>query len=277
MTAMSEVILAVVERPEAAARTLAAASRLAEIIKARRVVVLAIRIPPIATIMPTEEVLLPDAEIRIRAEEQARTAALKRVYEEWTTQAQPVRLATEWCEVEGRADEVVGDRGRRADYIVLKRPWQRTTGTERWAIHGALIDSDRPVLVVPPERPPAPFGRRVAIAWRDDPRTIKAVLAALRWLEQAESVVVLAGAREGRAEPRLPELLAEHGLRAELHVLAVTGQRVFGEALLDRAHALGADMLVLGAYVRQPVIGMLLGGVTRHMLTHADLPLLMRH
>ena len=274
---MSEVILAVVEQPEAAARTLAAASRLSSITKARRVVVLAIRIPPIATIMPTEEVLSRKDEIRIRAEEQARTAALKLVYDGWMAKVQSGELATEWCDVEGRADEVVGEWGRRADYVVLKRPWKRTTGTERWAIHGALFASDRPVLVVPPERSMASFGRRVAIAWRDDPRTVKAVLAALRWLENAERVVVLAGAREDRAQPRFPDLLADHGLSAEFHVLAVTGQRVFGEVLLARAHELGADMLVLGAYVRQPVIGLLLGGVTRYMLTHADLPLLMRH
>jgi len=55
------------------------------------------------------------------------------------------------------------------------------------------------------------------------------------------------------------------------------GPGPFGQALLDKARELGADMLVMGAYVHSPLREALLGGVTRHMLAHADLPVLMRH
>ena len=73
-----------------------------------------------------------------------------------------------------------------------------------------------------------------------------------------------------------PPILAEHGIVVELHTLPVrTGG--LGAALLARAHELGADMLVLGAYQHSPLREFLLGGVTRHMLTHADLPMLLRH
>jgi nucleotide-binding universal stress UspA family protein len=274
---MSGVILAVVERPAAAARTLAAAQRLAELTGATRINVLAIRIPPIATILPTEQVLTRQDEIRIRAEEQARADALKRIYDIWMPTTQSQGIVSEWSDMEARANEVVAECGRRADFIVLKRPWNRTPETERLAIHAALFDTERPVLVVPPELPPEPFGRRVAIAWRNDPRTIKAVLAALRCLAQAECVHVLAGVREGAPQPGFPDILAEHGLKAELHLLPIAEQRVLGETLLASAHDVGADMLVLGAYVHHPVVGLILGGVTRYMLTYADLPVLMRH
>ena len=50
-----------------------------------------------------------------------------------------------------------------------------------------------------------------------------------------------------RRRPGLPEILAEHGIAAKLHVLPVGTGRVRGE-LLTKAHALGADMLVMGAY-----------------------------
>ena len=36
-------------------------------------------------------------------------------------------------------------------------------------------------------------------------------------------------------------------------------------------------MLVMGAYAHSPFREALLGGVTRYMLAHADLPVLMRH
>ncbi len=173
--------------------------------------------------------------------------------------------------------EAVEEWGRRADYVVLKRPCHRTSEPERQAIHAALFATERPVLVVPPDVSPAPFGQNVAIAWRDDGRTIKAVLAALRCLRQAQTIHVLAGAREGASKPALPDILDEHGIAAELHVLPITGQSVFGEMLLAKAHELACDMLILGAYARHPMRSLILGGVTRHMLAHADLPVFMRH
>jgi nucleotide-binding universal stress UspA family protein len=102
------------------------------------------------------------------------------------------------------------------------------------------------------------------------------VLPALRCLGGAERVHVLAGVRQGAAEPALPQILIDHGLDAELHLLPI-GPGPFGRALLDKAHELGADMLVMGAYAHSPLREALLGGVTRYMLAHADLPLLMRH
>lgn len=273
---MSDVILTVLERPEAAARLLAGACRLAELTNARRILVLGIRIPPLATIMPTEEILSKKDESRIRSEEQARTAALKQKYDLWAAQLQGV--ATEWFDVEGRANEVVGEWGQRVDYVVLSQPFGHGHyGTERDAIHGALFETGRPVLAMPTAPATAPFGHCIAIAWRNDPRTLKAVLSCLRWLDRAERIHLLAGVREGDMRPEVPQILVEHGVEPEMHVVPITTQRVFGEVLLARAHELGADMLVLGAYVRQPLLGLILGGVTRYMLGHADIPLLMRH
>ena len=77
--------------------------------------------------------------------------------------------------------------------------------------------------------------------------------------------------------PHLPDIFDEHGIAAKLHVLPITGQQAFGETLLRTAHQLDADMLVMGAFARHPVRSLILGGVTRHMLAHADLPVLMRH
>jgi nucleotide-binding universal stress UspA family protein len=89
-------------------------------------------------------------------------------------------------------------------------------------------------------------------------------------------VHVLAGQRPGARPPALPEILSEHAIAARLHVLPV-GRGVFGGLLLAQAHALGADLLVMGAYTHNFWRELLLGGVTSHMMAHADLPVLMRH
>ncbi|MBV8578071.1 MAG: universal stress protein [Acetobacteraceae bacterium] len=272
---MPGVILTFIEHPEVADRALSAAARLAGLMGGARIEVLAIRVPPEATIMPTEEVLTRKYALQVRARGEARIAALKAAFDAWSAAVCGSGVSVEWCDVEGIAGAVVEQRGRRADFIVLKRPGRQDDLLDRQAIHAALFDTDRPVLVVPPEREHVPFGRKVAIAWRDDRFTIKAVLAGLRVLANAERVFVLAGAREDAPRPEVPPILAEHGIAAELHVLPI-GAGVFGQALLAKAREREADMLVLGAYVHR-ARSLILGGVTRHVLAEADMPVLMRH
>jgi nucleotide-binding universal stress UspA family protein len=274
---MPGVILAVVERPETADRILAAARILAGLTSAARINVLAIRTPPIATIQPTEQIMTPEYAAQVRSREQARVDAMRAMFEAWKPAADAGGIVTGWSDIEALAEVAVAEWGGRADFVVLARSWHGAPLPGRQAINGVLFDTDRPVLVVPPNAAPAPFGQRVAIAWREDNRTIRAVLSALRWLSRAERVFVLAGAREGAPPVRLPEVFVEHGVDAELHILPISSTRMFGEALLARAHELGADMLVMGAYVHQRMAGLILGGVTRHMLAHADIPVLMRH
>ena len=274
---MSGVILAVLGHPDAAEKVLAATAGFAKLTGAERINGLAIRVRPIDTIMPTEQVLKRKDELRIRAEQHHRADTLKAVFDIWEAASRRLGIAAEWFDIEGRAETVVAEWGRRADTVVLTRPRHGDPEPERQAIRAALFETDRPVLVVPPERPAAPCGRRVAIAWREDSRTVKAVLAALRWIGRAERIDVLAGAREGAQRPRLPDILEESAIRANLHLLPITAQRVFGELLLAKAHELAADMLVMGAFARKPIRSLILGGVTRHMLAHADLPLFMRH
>jgi nucleotide-binding universal stress UspA family protein len=274
---MSGVILAVPDRPEAAPGVLAAAAQLAELTRAARISVLLIRTPPSSTIMPTEEVLTPRAEARIRQQEAQRSDAVKQAYDAWALHAQATGLATTWDDIEALADRLVDEWGRRVDFIVLRRPVDHQRDQERRALHAALFDTGRPVLAVPPETRPSAFGRRIAIAWRDDPRTVKAVLSGLRCAARADEIHVLAGTRDPAAKPRLPAIFEEHGIVATLHVLPITGQQVFGASLLAEAHRLGADMLMMGAFARHPVRSVILGGVTRHMLSYADVPVLMRH
>jgi nucleotide-binding universal stress UspA family protein len=271
---MAGVVVAELDDPDAAPGVLAAAARLARLTQASHINVLAIRTPPLSTIT-TEQVLTPQVEERVRAGEHRRVDLLKATYDNWAATTVD-GTAIGWVDVEGLADLVMNEWGGRADFIVVKRPTERRPEQERRALRTALFDTGRPVLMVPFEPSLAVFGRRIAIAWRDDGRTIKAVLSALRLAGQAEEIHVLAGTRDTGSTPRLPEILEEHGIEATLHLLPVTGQQAFGEDLLVAAHRLGCDMLVMGAFARHPARSLILGGVTRYMLSNANLPVLMR-
>jgi nucleotide-binding universal stress UspA family protein len=272
---MPGVILTLLERRDTAPALLDASACLAKLIGGAHIDILVVRMPPEATILPSEQVLTAAQQTHIRQREVDRAALLRAEFDNWTSSARHEGVAAQWCETEGLVDAAVTEWGLRADVIVLRRPSGRDQFPAEQELQTALFATDRPVLVVPPG-PALPFGRRVAIAWRNDRHATRAVLSALRSRLPPERIFVLAGMREGAPIPTLPDILVEHGIAAELHVLPI-GAGVFGEKLLAKAHELGADLLIMGAYRHSPMRELILGGVTRFMLAHADLPVLMRH
>ena len=53
--------------------------------------------------------------------------------------------------------------------------------------------------------------------------------------------------------------------------------RSVGEVLLAEAEEVGSDLVVMGAYSQGRLRELLMGGVTRHVLAHAEVPVLMAH
>lgn len=247
---MAEVILVVLQRTAAAPALLEAAERLAE--------------------------LAGGAHLSVLAAAAESIPQLRDAFERWRARSCPVPLPVRWHEAPGAPESDIVARGSRADLIVVARPRDDDPPAVRAGFRAALLQSDRPVLVVPPEAASGgTFGRRVAIAWREDAHTTRVVLPALRYVAAAEAVFVLAGMRPGRAIPTMPALLAERRVAAEMHLLPI-GPGGLGEDLLDKVHELRADLLVMGAFAHTRLHDLVYGGVTRHVLANADLPVLMR-
>ncbi len=270
---MGEVILAVLDHPETIKSVLSGAARLLDFGGGGRVEALAVRTPPIDTIMFTEQVLTSGEEARLRSAENAWASEVKTVVEQWETEAEAKAIDTDWIDIEGDVAHLVAERGRRSDTVVVAGTASHS-GRSRDALHAAIFDTSRAVLIVPPHST-GEFGRVVAVAWKDDGRAPKAVLAALPILAKAEAVHVLQ-ANISQHDIAIPPILQEHGVAAYPHAVPSQDGPV-GARLLTLAHELGADLLVMGAYAHGEWREALLGGVTRYMLDHADLPLLMSH
>jgi nucleotide-binding universal stress UspA family protein len=271
---MSNVVLALLTRPETAPTILASAERLATLLGDARIEVLVIRVPPLSTILVTEEILTKQQEQAIRDHENERAAALHRVFETLATRHGRA-TAPLWINEEGLTEALVKKWGERADYIVVGQPPAHGARSEYDALHAALFASERPVLMVPMQANAA-FGKTVAVAWRDDKFTLHAVMDALHCIPQSAEIHVLMGRRENAPSPQIPDVLVEHGVTVTGHELPV-GQQIFGALLLAQAHERKADLLVMGAFVHSAWHNLLFGGVTKYMLAHADIPVLMRH
>jgi nucleotide-binding universal stress UspA family protein len=177
--------------------------------------------------------------------------------------------------VAGREEELVAQQARLADLTVVAQSGPSDLPSAE-ALNAVLFDSGRPVLVAPPVAP-AVIGRRICLAWNGTAESASAVTAALPWLAQAEAVRILTADDYQRPGPPAADLaayLALHGINAEIAPFRPVDRDV-GAGLLQAAGAFGADLLSMGAYSHSRLRQLLLGGVTRHVLEHAKLPVLM--
>jgi hypothetical protein len=274
---MSEVILVYLSQPQTAPQLLWAAEAITRAVGHVRFEVMAIRIPPETTILPTEQILSQEDCARIRRKEADRTEYLRRIYDRWTREIADAGHHSDWIDIEGLAGREVARRGITADLIVIDRLPKPVNQLAKDVAHAALFDCHRPVLVIPPGlRRGGTLGEHVAIAWKDDGRAIKAVIPAMRYFSGAKDTTALMGYRGSAPPVDLPQPLVEREIDARLYPVTI-GSDPFGQTLLERAQGLGADILVMGAYAHSPLQEMLFGGVTRYVLNHAELPVLMRH
>jgi len=188
------------------------------------------------------------------------------------------QLSAAWREELGREEEVVAKCARMADLVVMGRLLPDRELPSIMTLNAALMESGRPLMLAPPT-PPSHIGRTVAIAWNGSAEAARAVQAAMPFLHKAERITILS-AREENADPALvagevATYLGWHGITADCHSFAGAGNA--GEALLNEAQRMGADLLVMGAYTHSRLRQLILGGVTRHVIHHADIPVLMSH
>ncbi len=181
-----------------------------------------------------------------------------------------------FASITGREDDLVAQLARLTDLTVVPHPEAGDDISSSDALHAVLFDSGRPVLIAPQVAMPS-VGRRICIAWNGTAESAAAVLAAIPWMQKAEAVRILSAEEYQRRGPGAPELasyLALHSISAEIAQFRPIEKEV-GRGLLLACREFGADMLAMGAYSHSRLRQLILGGVTRHVLENATLPVLM--
>jgi nucleotide-binding universal stress UspA family protein len=270
-------IVAVLSDPATARTCLDAAAVAAAAVPEGQIEAFHARMKPESLIMITEEVMTDERRDELMLWLDKKTQALRGIVSEWAA-AYPTGNPPAWNEIEGdRVEAIVADRGKTADLVVIVRPAEYE-GKD--ALHAAIFETGKPLLLVPPvPDAAASFGHHMAIAWKTCEQAERAVTASIPWLKRAGRVSLLLVGEEGEP-PRSPDdvfaLLAPHGIAAE-PLLLDRGEDSVGVRLLRAVHEIGADCLVMGAYRHNRLVEMILGGVTHHILRHADLPVFMLH
>ncbi len=143
-----------------------------------------------------------------------------------------------------------------------------------------LLDSGRPVLVVPCFGKHRASHRSILVGWDGSREAARAVADAMPYLQEARSVTVLSLERSTTGQALPDTAVAAHLGRHGINVAAAhskTDGLAISHALLDYAADIGADMLVAGSYGHSPIREAVFGGVTRELLQHMTLPVLFSH
>ena len=183
-----------------------------------------------------------------------------------------------WTELSGEVEPLLTLRGRVHDLVIVDRPDPERPFTGR-ALDTALFSVGRPTLMIG-ESVPHDLLDHVVIAWNGSLEATRLIGQSIALLHEATRVTVVHARTERFDEARAADLcgyLRWHGIVAEAVSLPAQDGMQVGASILAEAERRGASLLALGAYTHSRVREFLLGGVTRHVIEQARLPVLMAH
>jgi nucleotide-binding universal stress UspA family protein len=145
-----------------------------------------------------------------------------------------------------------------------------------------MLNSTRPVLVIPYAGKFENTGTNVIVAWDGSMEATRAITNSMTLLRKANRVTVVVfntsqnfdihGEQPG-ADIAL--YMARHGVRVE--VLQQTTQLDIGNALLSLAADMNVDLIVMGGFAHARFREMLVGGVTATILRTMTVPVILSH
>ena len=183
-----------------------------------------------------------------------------------------------WTEEEGKQIDIIKHHGRLADLIVVPKP-DRDQNLGANTLKSALFGTGRPVMMCPPrDDEPTSVGERVAIAWNGSVEAVRAVSLTLDLISRASEVTILTADRaqlHSASADDLASYLRVRDIEAKVDLFASNGK--IGKELLDRAMAVGADTMIMGAYGDSHEHETIFGGNTQVVVDNADIPVVLVH
>ncbi|HVX28968.1 MAG TPA: universal stress protein [Nitrolancea sp.] len=267
-------IAAVLPEPATALQALWGMEALARQLPAARLVAAHVQVDPHRYAADQEEIDLQLLRTRTEGSPTERATAIRRVFDTWARSAGTIGQRTMWHETIGAEETAISAFAAEVDLIVLARPQNLDS---RDAFHAAIF-SHRLVLVIPETRSSASsFCQHIAVGWNQAKEVDHVVLQALPVLRLAERVTLIS-IDDGNPDPvhdYMMRALEEVGVRPELRTVRTNNS--IARTLVDEAHKIGAQALVMGAYRHGQIWEQIVGGITREVVRTSPIPVFLAH
>ena len=179
----------------------------------------------------------------------------------------------------GQDPSALTGQSRTADLIVIGQPGDGMTGRERELNRSLLMNSGRPVLVVPadPEAARAMFDHAV-LAWDGGLQVSRTVGLALPLLQACARVSVFSQTQPGAVSPpdgrEILDYLSCNGIAAGFICGSHASSRV-ASTLLHHIEDEKATSVFMGAYSNARSLEILIGGNTQHIYHHCKVAIVL--
>lgn len=221
----------------------------------------------------------------LQADRERRQRQHQTVRERFEATVRDGSIALDWRTTEGDPVDQILKEAREAGLFVLGQPDDSDDDSfvaPQFA-ESVILASGRPVLVVPYAGTFSDVGARVLVAWDGGRECARALHDALPLL--AGSRVHLLHANAAMQSLRVDaapvavaaRVLHDVGAEVEIEYEPAANDVAIGDLILSRAADFGADLVVMGAYGHGRFRELMLGGVTRTILTSMTVPVLLSH
>jgi len=225
---------------------------------------------------------LPEFAKQVESQAKAKAAVIEAAFRELLRRE---AVTGDWVLETGPLIPSVIHRSHATDLIIVGQadPDHPLPATARTLIEDLLMMAGRPLLMIPYAGRFETIGTNALVGWTPTRESARAVHDALPLLAPSSKVLVLtvestkAGDIEVLPTVEVAEHLARHGVDVSAARTVVSDGLAPADALLDYAADMQADLLIVGGYGHSRTREMIMGGVTRDVLRHMTLPVLMSH
>ena len=143
-----------------------------------------------------------------------------------------------------------------------------------------IVESGRPVLMIPSAGDYPHIGQRPLFAWRRARSSARALFDALPLLAEGAQATVVQVDKHGDSHHEFTDLIVEnlvaHGVKAQFRHVVTEDVKVM-DTLLNEAADHSSDLLVAGAFDHAGFPSLGRGSGTRYLLKHMTQPMLFSH
>jgi nucleotide-binding universal stress UspA family protein len=191
-----------------------------------------------------------------------------------------------WVEAGEHDEPSVSRHGRCADLVIAGQddPGDPESFIADHFVEDLVMESGRPVLLVPYAGEFPTIGARVMVAWDGSREATRAIHDALPFLKRARQVTIVTVNELSNRSPasqmpgaEIASAIGRHGVTVDVNAIEGARDASIGDVLLSQASDLDADLLVMGAYGHARWRELVLGGATRTLLKSSTLPVLLSH
>jgi nucleotide-binding universal stress UspA family protein len=203
-------------------------------------------------------------------------AAKSHVQAEW--------LLVDWQVVGVPLSDIIAVHAYHTDVLIVGQPVPGSYSRREELLlpQRLILETGRPVVVLPSDGNTYRFGEKIMVAWKRGRESARAIHDALPLLEKASEVTIVAVV-SGQAQrdwetdglSALQEHLDRHGIQTSTSVLD-SGSSSVADVLLHQVGELGADLLVVGGYT--PASRISRGpNLSRDLISRTPVPILFSH